>query len=61
VVSGSLQWVRHADDVAFLADGRVRATGTHASLLATEPAYRQFVLRDEPVDHDRARGASRGR
>ena len=34
------------DEVAFLVDGRVVATGTHASLLETEPRYRAVVVRD---------------
>lgn len=37
------------DEVAFLVDGRVVATGTHADLLATDPAYRSFVVRDVEV------------
>jgi ABC-type multidrug transport system fused ATPase/permease subunit len=37
------------DEVAFLVDGRVVATGTHADLLATEPAYRTVVVRDVEV------------
>jgi ABC-type multidrug transport system fused ATPase/permease subunit len=34
------------DEVAFLVDGRVVATGTHAALLETEPGYRAVVVRD---------------
>ncbi|QFU92231.1 ABC transporter ATP-binding protein [Amycolatopsis sp. YIM 10] len=34
-----------ADLVAFLAEGRVVATGTHTSLLETEPRYRALVYR----------------
>lgn len=37
------------DEVAFLVDGRVVATGAHAELLATEPAYRSVVVRDVEV------------
>jgi ABC-type multidrug transport system fused ATPase/permease subunit len=37
------------DEVAFLVDGRIVATGTHADLLATEPAYRTVVVRDVEV------------
>jgi ABC-type transport system involved in Fe-S cluster assembly fused permease/ATPase subunit len=32
-----------ADEVVFVADGRVVATGTHAELLATEPGYLDLV------------------
>ncbi|MEV4538654.1 ABC transporter ATP-binding protein [Asanoa sp. NPDC049518] len=35
-----------ADEVAFLRGGRVAATGSHADLLATDPAYRALVARD---------------
>lgn len=34
------------DEVAFLVGGRVVATGTHASLLETDPGYRAVVVRD---------------
>jgi ABC-type multidrug transport system fused ATPase/permease subunit len=34
-----------ADRVAFVVDGRVAATGTHADLLATEPGYRALAYR----------------
>jgi ABC-type multidrug transport system fused ATPase/permease subunit len=34
-----------ADRVAFVLDGRVAATGTHADLLATEPGYRALAYR----------------
>ncbi len=37
------------DEVAFLVDGRVVATGTHADLLADRPAYRSVVVRDVEV------------
>lgn len=36
-----------ADLVLFVADGEVRATGTHRELLATSPGYRSTVLRGE--------------
>lgn len=44
-----------ADRVAFLHDGRIAATGTHAELLATNPAY-AAVIGDETevLDHDAA-------
>jgi ABC-type multidrug transport system fused ATPase/permease subunit len=39
------------DEVAFLHHGRVVATGPHAELLATEPAYRAVVTREQdPVE-----------
>jgi ABC-type multidrug transport system fused ATPase/permease subunit len=39
-----------ADRVAYLAGGRVEATGTHAELLASCPGYRELVVRGtEPV------------
>jgi ABC-type multidrug transport system fused ATPase/permease subunit len=37
----------NADRVVFLADGVVRATGTHEELLETSPGYRAVVLRGE--------------
>ena len=43
-----------ADRVAYLADGRVVATGTHADLLATQPGYRAVAFRgsEEDLVHD---------
>ena len=35
-----------ADRVAFLADGRIVATGSHHDLLVTVPAYRQILAQD---------------
>jgi ABC-type multidrug transport system fused ATPase/permease subunit len=46
VVSSSPLVLDVADEVAFLLDGRVAATGTHADLLATEPGYRAVVTRE---------------
>ena len=37
------------DEVAFVEDGRVVATGTHADLLARVPAYRAVVVRESEV------------
>ena len=34
------------DEVAYLADGRIVAVGTHAHLLDTVPAYRAVVIRE---------------
>jgi ABC-type multidrug transport system fused ATPase/permease subunit len=39
--------LERADQVVFLVDGRVRATGAHHRLLADEPAYRRTVTREE--------------
>ncbi|MCL2317053.1 MAG: ABC transporter ATP-binding protein/permease [Actinomycetia bacterium] len=52
-------WLRHADRVVLLEDGRVVAAGTHAELMASDPAYRAVVVRGEdtvppqatPPDH----------
>lgn len=40
-----------ADDVLYVAGGRVQAHGAHADLLASEPGYRQLI---EAFEHDRA-------
>ena len=42
------------DEVAFLHEGRVAATGRHQDLLDASPAYRQVVTREsDPEDaHD---------
>jgi ABC-type multidrug transport system fused ATPase/permease subunit len=37
------------DEVAFLSEGRVVATGTHADLLESHPGYRAVVVRDVEV------------
>ena len=47
-----------ADRVAYLAGGRVAATGTHAELLASCPGYRDLVLRG--ADGSGAVGAGAG-
>ncbi|MGY4983488.1 ABC transporter transmembrane domain-containing protein [Streptomyces sp. 900105755] len=36
----------HADEVVFLVDGKVAATGTHEGLLEDSPGYRALVARD---------------
>jgi ABC-type multidrug transport system fused ATPase/permease subunit len=45
VVATSPLLLDRADRVAFLDEGRVAATGTHADLLATEPGYRALAYR----------------
>ncbi|HKD99331.1 MAG TPA: ABC transporter ATP-binding protein [Micromonosporaceae bacterium] len=45
VVSTSPLMLAEADTVAYVSDGRVVATGTHADLLDREPGYRALVLR----------------
>ena len=34
--------VMHADQIIILEDGRVHAVGTHESLLASDPVYREI-------------------
>jgi ABC-type multidrug transport system fused ATPase/permease subunit len=53
VVSSSPLVLDAVDQVAFLHDGRVVATGTHADLLASHPGYRAVVTREaspEPAE-----------
>jgi ABC-type multidrug transport system fused ATPase/permease subunit len=40
-------WLRHADRVALLVDGRIVAQGRHEQLLAENPEYRAVVIRGE--------------
>ncbi len=47
VVTSSPLWLARADRVAWLVDGKVRATGTHAEL-AGEPGFRRLTSRQEP-------------
>jgi ABC-type multidrug transport system fused ATPase/permease subunit len=47
VMTSSPLMLDNADRVVFLADGVVRATGTHEELLETSPGYRAVVLRGE--------------
>jgi ABC-type multidrug transport system fused ATPase/permease subunit len=49
-----------ADDVIFIADGRIAAQGEHARLMADEPRYRQLVEAFES-DRDDADAAQVGR
>jgi ABC-type multidrug transport system fused ATPase/permease subunit len=46
VVSASPLWLGRADRVAFVQDGKVAATGTHAELAASRPEYRALVNRE---------------
>ncbi|MCD0446015.1 ABC transporter ATP-binding protein/permease [Glycomyces sp. A-F 0318] len=46
VASASPLWLGRADAVAFLQDGKVVATGTHAALTAARPDYRALVDRE---------------
>ncbi|PZU50482.1 MAG: ABC transporter ATP-binding protein [Arsenicicoccus sp.] len=50
VVTGSPLLLHHADEVAFLVDGEVVATGTHDELVERHPGYRRTVLRGEAAD-----------
>ena len=45
-----------ADEVVYLADGRVADRGTHAELLARNPAYARLV---NAYEHDQARRSGR--
>lgn len=47
VVTASPLMLAQADTVVWFVDGRVAATGPHHELLATEPAYRRTVTREE--------------
>ena len=47
VMTSSPLLLDSADRVVFLADGTVRATGTHQELLDSSPGYRAVVLRGE--------------
>ncbi|WP_299520599.1 ABC transporter ATP-binding protein [uncultured Serinicoccus sp.] len=56
VMTASPLLLHHADEVAFLEDGRVVATGTHDDLVAGHAAYRATVLRGEAGDRATATG-----
>jgi ABC-type multidrug transport system fused ATPase/permease subunit len=45
VTTVSPLWLHHADSVVLLTGGRVVAEGSHEELLATEPHYRDVVVR----------------
>lgn len=59
VTTSSPLMLAHADVVVFLEDGRVLAEGTHSELLATCPAYRSAVTRDEVEDEPATTGGAR--
>lgn len=48
VMTVSPLWLHHADEVVWLADGRLAGRGRHEELLA-DPGYRAVVLRSEEV------------
>lgn len=58
VATSSPQVLASADTVAFVRDGRVVRTGSHAELVQTEPAYRALIL--EYAGEQRAEIAQRG-
>ena len=45
VTTVSPLWLRHADHVVLLVDGRVVAEGRHEDLLANASVYRDVVVR----------------
>jgi ABC-type multidrug transport system fused ATPase/permease subunit len=59
VVSSSPLVLDAVDRVAFLRDGRVVATGTHAELLETNPDYRAVVTRESAPDEPRDEASRR--
>ena len=55
VISSSPLLLDRADEVVFLAGGRVVAIGRHRDLLETEPLYRATVTRDSGDERDEIR------
>ena len=55
VTTSSPLMLARADVVEFLDEGRVVASGSHAELLTTCPAYRGVVTREETEDREQAR------
>ncbi|WP_206051086.1 ABC transporter ATP-binding protein [Nocardioides speluncae] len=53
VTSTSPLMLDAADTVAFLVGGRIAATGSHADLLAGDPAYRAVVTRETELEEAR--------
>ncbi|MEZ0449803.1 thiol reductant ABC exporter subunit CydC [Cellulomonas sp. ICMP 17802] len=54
VVTHRLAPLAAADEVLWLADGRVRARGTHDELVATAPGYRESVDRERAAEGQEA-------
>ena len=54
VTTVSPLWLHHADHVVLLADERVVAEGSHEELLATDPRYRDVVVRDMAAEGSNA-------
>jgi ABC-type multidrug transport system fused ATPase/permease subunit len=52
VVAYRLSTIRLADRVIYLEDGRVRGTGTHDELLATQPGYAAIIRAYERDDQE---------
>ncbi|MCH7230994.1 ABC transporter ATP-binding protein/permease [Glycomyces sp. L485] len=48
VATTSPLWLGRADSVAFVQDGKVKAAGTHAELMTSNPDYRALVSRELP-------------
>jgi ABC-type multidrug transport system fused ATPase/permease subunit len=59
VVSSSPLVLDAVDEVVFLREGRVVATGTHADLLASDPAYRAVVTREGSPEEPRDEASRR--
>ena len=47
IISHRASMVQHADEVQLLHEGRILRTGTHAELLAGEPAYREVFVQSQ--------------
>ena len=59
VTSTSALVLTRADEVHLLVGGRVVASGTHAELARTEPAYAALVFRGEAPDVQAGRAEDR--
>lgn len=55
VVTSSPLMLDRVDEVAFLTDGVVTATGTHVDLLGSNPVYRAVVIRETQPELEEAR------